>query len=219
MANDDLVLLDRHERSRAAAFVRSEDRTRYVFAHAVLRRVLGVELGCQAASVRFRRMPCPGCGELHGRPALSDAPGGPEFSLSHGGGYVAVALASSVVGVDVEPLPRKSTLSDVVEMLHPRERQEIQLARTSGQAAAFARIWTRKEAYLKALGTGLSRNLALDDTTAQIPGWHLADVSVPSGYAAAVAVADGTAAGTARSSGLSSLSNRSSRFEASSNVS
>ncbi|GAA2328040.1 4'-phosphopantetheinyl transferase superfamily protein [Streptomyces kunmingensis] len=191
---DGAGVLDADERRRAAAFRFDRHRVRYVAAHVALRHILGDRLGRAPESLRFVRQPCPGCGELHGRPALAEAPD-VHFSLSHSGDLALVALAAAPVGADVEELTGPSVADELTAVLHPRERAELAaLQSPSERALAMARTWVRKEAYLKGLGTGLSRATDLDyvGTLTGSPGapggWSLWDVPVPEGYAAAVAL-------------------------------
>ncbi|MEV5242514.1 4'-phosphopantetheinyl transferase superfamily protein [Streptomyces cinnamoneus] len=183
--------LDGQERARAASFVRPLDAARYVAAHLMLRRVLGAYLDLPPGEVGFVREECPCCGEPHGRPAVS-VPGAPHFSMSHGGDLVLVGVAAAPVGVDVEQLPAAHTVSEVSAALHPAERREITAAPEERRAAVFTRLWVRKEAYLKGLGTGLGRSPDLDylgnggpGTPAWPAGWTIVDVPVGSGHAAA----------------------------------
>ncbi|MFH8366844.1 4'-phosphopantetheinyl transferase family protein [Streptomyces sp. NPDC018031] len=187
-------VLDASERERAAAFVRAEDQQRYRAAHAGLRVLLGAYLGLEAAAVPFIREPCPGCQEPHGRPAVPGAP--LHFNMSHAGDLVLFAFASAPIGADVERVQEPRVVAQVSGSLHPRERAELAGLAEADRPAAFARCWTRKEAYLKGLGTGLSRDPALDYVgtgTQPVPvgGWTMADVPldhVRTGYAAAYAV-------------------------------
>jgi 4'-phosphopantetheinyl transferase len=199
-------LLDDAERTRAGSFVRDLDRDRYVAAHVMLRQLLGRHLGTPPDRLRFGRETCPCCGGPHGRPVLvgAHADRGLEFSLSHAGPLVLVALAAQPVGADVEAIPQPGVLTELGSVLHPAERAELEeLAKLdadrpagAGQDGAaapegFARLWTRKEAYLKGLGTGLGRAPHLDYVGTRQPGpdgWTLADVPAPVGYAAAVAL-------------------------------
>ncbi|MCB7137864.1 4'-phosphopantetheinyl transferase family protein [Cellulosimicrobium marinum] len=187
-------VLDSAERARARAFAHEADRATYVVSHVVLRLLLARRTGtADAGGLGLRRDACPTCGGPHGRPVLD---GGPHVSLSHTAGVFAVALADVPVGVDVETPPTAAAVRDVNPSLHPRERAEIDASPADVRSAAFARAWTRKEAYLKALGTGLSRGLALDDVGAGPaprspgPGWHVADLDLPGPCTGAVAWAD-----------------------------
>lgn len=186
-------VLDLAEHRRAAAFVREEDRRRYVAAHVALRVLLGARLDLAPGRVRITRAPCPSCGGPHGRPVSEDGP--VHFSLSHSGRLALLALGPVPVGADVEALLPDSAVRELAGQLHPREAAELEALGPEERPAAFGRVWVRKEAYLKGLGVGLSRGLALDymgtgDTPASgVPGWSLTDVGVPPGFSAAVAVA------------------------------
>ncbi|MER6100562.1 4'-phosphopantetheinyl transferase superfamily protein [Streptomyces sp. NPDC001728] len=184
-------LLDRQELARAAEFLREADRDAYLCAHVGLRRLLGAYLGLAPRAVTVSRAPCPGCGEPHGRPVL---PGDAlHFSLSHCEGLSLLAFATSPVGVDVEAVPPPATVAETADVLHPREAAELAALPEAERALAFTRVWTRKEAYLKGLGVGLSEDPAADyvgsgPVPAAPPGWSLTDVVVPSGHCAAVAL-------------------------------
>lgn len=137
------------------------------------------------------RDPCPSCGGPHGRPSVDDSY--VRFSLSHSSPMVLLALSSTSVGVDIERVPEPQTVTDVARMLHPKETAELQALDETTRPLAFARVWTRKEAYLKGLGTGLTGDLSRDYLgtgahPADAPdGWSITDVTAPGGFAAAVA--------------------------------
>lgn len=185
------VLTD-DELSRAAAFRRTEDRLTYTLAHVALRQLLAAATGRAPRTLRLVRDPCPSCGGPHGRPSLDD--GSVHFSLSHSSPMVLLALSSTPVGADIERLPQPQTIADVARMLHPMEIAELRALGTTASPLAFARVWTRKEAYLKGLGTGLAGDLSRDYLgtgahPAPAPGgWSITDVTAPDGFAAAVAV-------------------------------
>ncbi|MEV6105624.1 4'-phosphopantetheinyl transferase superfamily protein [Streptomyces sp. NPDC051940] len=181
----DLTVLDGQERRRLAAFRRSADRRRYAFAHTALRMVLGQLLDTAPEALRFDREPCPRCRGPHGRPVVAGGLEGVHFSLSHGGDMAFIGVASVDVGVDVETVPSIAVAEELTPLLHPAEQRDI---RPDTPAADFARQWTRKEAYLKGLGIGLSRDLHADDTSSSPPGWRINDLPAPAGYAAAVAL-------------------------------
>jgi phosphopantetheinyl transferase len=130
--------LDPLERSRAARFVRDVDRARFIVAHAGLRRCLGRALDCAPEAVHFRQGP-------GGKPELSPESSGRQplfFNLSHSPTVALVAWGVAPLGVDVEDV--------------------------DPQRAAFTSAWTRKEALLKALGAGLSRDPASIDLIASL---------------------------------------------------
>ncbi|MFJ7204377.1 4'-phosphopantetheinyl transferase family protein [Streptomyces sp. NPDC098789] len=183
--------LDAQELARAAEFVRAADRDAYVCAHVALRRLLGAYLGIAPRAVTVDRAPCAHCQEPHGRPVL---PGGAlHFSLSHCHGLSLLAFASVPVGVDVEEVPSARTIAETADVLHPREAAELAVLPAAERPLAFTRVWTRKEAYLKGLGVGLSEDPAADyvgsgPVPARLADWALTDVLVPEGHCAAVAL-------------------------------
>lgn len=138
-------LLDPLEVGRLGKFRRAEDRGLYLAAHALTRLALAHELDADPAALVFDRT-CR-CGEQHGKPVLVD--GGPAFSLSHSGSFVAVAVSPGVVGVDVE---RGRTLTDLDAMA----QHSCAPGETVRTPEEFFRLWTRKEALLKLTGDGLS---------------------------------------------------------------
>ncbi|MEU6486817.1 4'-phosphopantetheinyl transferase superfamily protein [Streptomyces sp. NPDC046887] len=183
--------LDAQELARAAEFVRAADRDSYVCAHVALRRLLGAYLGMPPRRVTVERAPCAHCREPHGRPVL---PGGAlHFSLSHCTGISLLAFATAPVGVDVEEVVAPAAIAETAEVLHPTEAAELALLPAAERPLAFTRVWTRKEAYLKGLGVGLSDDPSTDyvgagPEPAQPPGWFLSDVLVPEGHWAALAI-------------------------------
>lgn len=185
------LVLGPSELARAAEFRRPSDRATYLCAHVGLRRVLGNHLGIAPKTVPMARAPCPRCGEPHGRPVLPD--GHLHFSLSHCEGLSLIAVAADPVGVDVEAVPSVQTLVEAAEVVHPGESAELAALAPALRPAAFARVWTRKEAYLKGLGIGLGADPSTEyvgagERPAAPSGWLLADIAVPHGHWGAVAV-------------------------------
>ncbi|MFW3473310.1 4'-phosphopantetheinyl transferase family protein [Streptomyces microflavus] len=125
---------------------------------------------------------------------MVQAGGGPplHFSLAHSRGLIAVAVAPRVIGVDVERLPSPETVEACARALHPGEQAELAAAPPGERRAHFGRLWTRKEAYLKALGTGLSRHPRTDylgsDLSRRPARWAVLDLPAGPEHAAAIAV-------------------------------
>ncbi|MFQ5538070.1 MAG: 4'-phosphopantetheinyl transferase family protein [Gemmatimonadota bacterium] len=156
-------LLSSRERERAARFARDGDRRRFVAARVLLRRMLEEELGAPAESFRFQT-------DEHGRPHLASSPSC-AFSISHTEGMVACAVGRvAALGVDVENRKRGAELMKVARRCFaPEEVRYLEARPGGGRDEAFFRLWTLKEAYLKAKGRGLSLGLdtprfALDDS-------------------------------------------------------
>lgn len=149
-ADDDAGLLSRTERARAERFVFERDRRRYVAAHAALRRTLAQELGEAPQALRFET-------DRFGKPWLDHAAPW-AFSLSRCGDLAVIALApQGAIGVDLELL-REVPDGEALAAQHfgVAERAEWRALPPAQRAAALLRCWTRKEACLKAIGSGLS---------------------------------------------------------------
>lgn len=108
------------------------------------------------------------CKDEHGRPYLTHLPAGTQidFNISHAGHYVVVALATSTakeppprIGVDIELPHPHMNYSRIASRFFTSE-ESATLASASDKENTFLTLWTRKEAYLKYLGTGLSAGMA-----------------------------------------------------------
>jgi 4'-phosphopantetheinyl transferase len=140
------------ERGRAARLLRPADACRFVRGHVALRAVLGRYLDCAPEAVAFTAGP-------YGKPGVAGDT--LQFNFSHSDELAVVAVAGCVVGVDVEYSARALPELDGMMALtcHPMERAALRALAADERIAAFYRIWTRKEAYCKALGVGLRRDL------------------------------------------------------------
>jgi 4'-phosphopantetheinyl transferase len=195
-------LLDGAERERWAAYRRDADRERFLVGCALAKTVLAACTGQRPAEVRFDRA-CRQCGKPHGKPVLQG--GDVEFSVSHSGDLVAVAVAAAPVGVDVEQLedrPRGDPVALGRVVLAEPEREALGALAPAARARAFLVAWTRKEAVTKAQGDGLRvpfREVVVTEAAAaprllawpypQEPGRvSLLDLDPEPGYVAALAV-------------------------------
>jgi 4'-phosphopantetheinyl transferase len=147
-----LDVLSGEERVRAARFRTTQLRVRFVVAHGALRTILSGYLGIEPNAVRF------GATE-EGKPYVAE--GGLTFNLSHSDGLALCAITvAGQIGVDVE---RLRPIDDADAIVHryfaPGEVRQYQATRVPDRTAAFFSTWTRKEAYVKAVGSGLSCNL------------------------------------------------------------
>ncbi len=143
------ALLSHDERRRAAAFVFEKGRLRYTAAHGALRHLLASHTGIAAEAQVFST------GEF-GKPALRGRPD-IAFSLSHSESTALVAIGSVALGVDLEVLRPIDNMQALAEA-HFTAAEQRWLARSgaASQSRVFLTCWTRKEACLKAIGTGLS---------------------------------------------------------------
>lgn len=152
-------VLSAEEASRAERFVVPADRRRYLAAHGLLRVILSGYLGVRPEDVAFTMRP-------GGKPQVTN-PNSLRFNLSHSGalGLVAVS-ADGEVGVDIEEVREVGDIEGLAETcFSPVERAALSAVPASQRQWAFFSGWTRKEAFLKALGEGLSRPLESFDVT------------------------------------------------------
>lgn len=136
------------EHERAARFRFARDRSRYVLAHALWRRVIARCLGCTSVAVPLASSPS-------GQPCLPAT--GWSTSLSYGGDWVAIAVACAcTVGIDLEQSPTLRRLSGLATSICTAEEAlDLQTLTPDALEQALLVLWTRKEALLKAFGTGL----------------------------------------------------------------
>lgn len=97
-------------------------------------------------------------------------------SLSRSGPLIAVTTALTPVGIDIETLQSCRQATELLTLLHPTDQRRLGRRTGDRRAHEVTAAWTRKEAMLKALGTGLARDPALDavgthDRPIQPPGW------------------------------------------------
>ncbi len=98
------------------------------------------------------------CRPVHGRPVASAEPPGWHLSLSHSHGMSACAVCSHQgLGVDIEPLYRDARWRPIVRRWFSEREQDWLLAQASHET--FLKVWTLKEAWLKATGRGIANNL------------------------------------------------------------
>ncbi len=156
-ASADTELLDPHEARRAATISAAALRAEFVASRILLRRVLGSALGLPPAQ------PVIVLG-AHGKPSLQRQDTGPplHFNLSHSRGAWLLALTreGAAIGVDLELRERVPDAQRLAARIFTAaEREQLEAAGVQGEAGrdtAFLRGWTRKEAVLKATGSGFS---------------------------------------------------------------
>jgi 4'-phosphopantetheinyl transferase len=141
------------ERARAGRFAQESDRVRFVAARGLLRAILGSCLGTERRKIEFAY-------SAKGKPLLTGdfTRSGLQFNLAHSGGLGVFAVARhGAVGVDVEQVRAVPDLSGLTErFFSARECAEIGKLSGEAQTMAFFRIWTRKEAWLKTTGEGIT---------------------------------------------------------------
>lgn len=193
--------LSADERARADRFVFDRDRRRFTTARGRLRTLLGQCIDVDAGAVRFDY-------STAGKPSLANASNGLplHFNLAHSEDVAVVAVTHlAPLGVDVEwvrPLEDAGAL--VARFFSSNENRVFNALPPDQRLDAFFRLWTRKEALLKATGEGLgkplslvevsflagepARLIAIDDRVASAADWRLEHLSPRAGFVGAVAI-------------------------------
>ncbi len=140
-------VLSPSERETAHRFRHIENRRTYELAHGLLRHILARYLGSDPASLEFSR-------EEYGKPRLTVRY--LTFNLSHSGDRVAIAVARSEVGLDLEKVNIEQIDIDLIHACFTTSEQRWLEQGTNDPWRGFFRLWTLKEAVLKADGRGLS---------------------------------------------------------------
>jgi 4'-phosphopantetheinyl transferase len=193
--------LSHDERARAARFCFKEHHDLFVAARGILRTILSVYLDEDPARLRFRY-------GVHGKPALEPSTrreADLRFNLSHSAGLLLVAVsARKEVGVDLEHIQPALVNERIVEEVFSEQEQACLYAATAAlRPHMFFEGWTRKEAYLKALGVGLSVPLNRVEVLPALgrvlpvcfqademdgPHWYMHPLAVKEGYSACLVV-------------------------------
>jgi 4'-phosphopantetheinyl transferase len=194
--SDDAHVVSGSERRRSARFGDQLHRQRWTTAHATLRRLLASYLAFPAAAIEFEREPT-------GKPTVAHPESHLHFNLSHSGPWGAVSIArNGPVGVDIEETRLvPDGLSVARKHFTEREQEWIVASDEPIRSERFLRVWTRKEALVKAIGKGLHSPLRHFDvggpsplTVGDLPGsenpekrWRVLDLPPARGYVGAVA--------------------------------
>jgi 4'-phosphopantetheinyl transferase len=203
ISESDRNLLNAEETAKADRIIVEPKRRQSYRARADLRRILGLYLDTDPRALNF-------CYGEHGKPALLREVDGAEpplsFNLSHSGDVALVGVVYErprmQLGVDVEEArPGREFVSIAESFFAPDEVDVFRRLPVGEQPAAFYRAWTRKEAYLKAIGTGLCfastafsisygegeepQLLRTERAGDEARRWRMIDLPCPSGYAAA----------------------------------
>jgi 4'-phosphopantetheinyl transferase len=144
------------EQKRAQRYRFEKHRRWFVAARGILRELLGIYLGIPSREVSLRY-------HNNGKPRLANEhqAEGVEFNLSHAGEVAVYAFARErAVGIDVEALSRSISFEPLARLFFsPREIETLRGLAEPMRRQAFFNCWTRKEAFIKATGEGLSRPL------------------------------------------------------------
>lgn len=204
IAPDDEILRGRsvlspEEAERADRFHFDKHRRRFIVAHAAMRTILSSYLNVSPSDVAFSYGP-------KGKPALSAdlEKSGIRFNLSHSGDYALLGVTRNhTLGVDIEFINHDFGTEEIAtRFFSPGEIETLHAVPDAQKSPAFFTCWTRKEAYIKAVGDGLSIPLDSFDVAfapgaqpallrVQVPEhrhWKMYDLPAPEGYKAALVV-------------------------------
>jgi phosphopantetheinyl transferase len=136
------------DETEAQRYPEGRQRQRFLQRRLLLRHLFARQINCSPADVVVAY-------DANGRPCLADQNPPLYLSIAHRGDVIAYAFAPSPSGIDVEIMTAAQDLP--WNVLHPREREMLSTMSEAPRHEAFLRLWTLKEAYLKALGVGLAR--------------------------------------------------------------
>lgn len=192
------ALLSASERQRLQRFHFADHRRRYQIGHGALRAILGGYLRVDPALIEFGQGP-------RGKPYLAgpQAGSGVFFNLSHSGKLAVIGLSRAELGLDIEKVRHLESLTEIARKhFSPTEFAALDALQGEARELAFYRCWTRKEAYIKAIGEGLSmpldtfdvslceepKFLACRDGREDPANWSMLDVSPGPEFVGAVAI-------------------------------
>jgi 4'-phosphopantetheinyl transferase len=199
-----LGMLSADEVARAGRFHFEKDLNRFIAARGILRNILGLYLGEKPHRLRFEYTP-------HGKPVLGTESGydALRFNLSHSDSFALYAITRGRnIGIDIERIRYDIAVDQIVRrFFSPDEISSLEGIHDEKRYEVFFQYWTRKEAFLKAMGEGLSFPMEQCDVSlisgmlfspVTLPGdkregscWYVQDLFPGTGYAAAIAIEGG----------------------------
>ncbi|WP_020208006.1 4'-phosphopantetheinyl transferase family protein [Gilvimarinus chinensis] len=142
------------EQQTSQKFRHLDSQNRYIISRLFCRTVLAQTLNISAPEIKLAR-------SASGKPYLTNDESGLHFNLSHSGPWVALGVSQcGPLGVDIEYVQKKRPLLKIAEQyFHEQEIAKLKNLSTAQQETEFYRLWTLKEAFFKARGTGISEGL------------------------------------------------------------
>jgi 4'-phosphopantetheinyl transferase len=192
-------VLSEDELSRAVRFHFALHRRRYIAGRSALRSILAAYVGKRAGDLKFFY-------GSHGKPHLALPDGGVRFNFSNSEGHaICAVMRDTEIGADLEMVRALSDYETIAEQFFsPGETKTLLSLPPGSRQEAFVNCWTRKEAFLKALGSGLAlpldsfevslrpgdpaRLLSVGGNSAGASGWTLISMSPLPNFVASVAV-------------------------------
>ncbi|MFK7921045.1 MAG: 4'-phosphopantetheinyl transferase superfamily protein [Bacteroidia bacterium] len=197
---DLLKTLSLEERERASRFHFEKDRKRFISGRGSLRQILALYLGKQAQDIEFAYT-------ANGKPLIQTSLGAEalKFNLSHSGEWMLLAISMDrEIGIDIEHIRHNIEVQEIAQrFFSPAEIRSLEQLHGIEQVERFYRYWTRKEAFIKAIGMGISFPLEQVDVFQQSgklwspvqivgnrdnPAWYSKDIFLAQDYMAAIVV-------------------------------
>jgi len=182
-------LLNAEEKARAARFHQQKDAQQFTVTRAVLKILLADAASSAPENIKIML-------SENNKPLIPENTG-VHFNVSHSGDEAVIAIAKQPVGIDVEQMQTDFDYHSVAEYAFS-EAESAQVQKSGHPRQEFFRIWTRKEAFLKGLGTGLINDLKLIsclDTPTKInplikgvtAGWNIKTLEFDQAYMMSIA--------------------------------
>jgi 4'-phosphopantetheinyl transferase len=200
--------LNKNEQARAQRYFCKEDKTRSIISRGILRSLLANYLNEEPQDIEFI-YPCvcgnSDCLTSRRKPELANK-SEIQFNVSHSGDLITYAFTKNArIGVDIEQHSDKTDIKNISEsFFNPSEAKALRALPSDIQRDAFCQCWTRKEAYMKAHGSGLSHGLdkfeisvspfeqprLLEDILypEEVSRWNLIDFKPSPNYSGALAI-------------------------------
>ncbi len=194
--------LNNEEQNRAARFIREQDRSHFIAARGILRNILSRYINIAPHNIEFEY------GEK-GKPSLILEQNQRKiyFNLAHSNHLAIYAITSiNHLGIDIEYSKRNIEALDIAERFFSKnEIASLRVLPSAEQLSGFYKIWTRKEAFVKAIGVGLSHPLdqfsvdgSLDKSAIKLHtqnpsiknDWYIYNVAISQEYVAALSLED-----------------------------
>jgi 4'-phosphopantetheinyl transferase len=184
-------ILNREERDRATRFYRDVDRERFVTGRLMLRDILARYLAVRAETIELDYGP-------YGKPILrAPVQHAVFFNLSHAGAWVTCAfVARGAIGIDLESMESNVDIGDLAkQVFSPGEYENFLQCAAPERRRRFFETWSSKEAYIKAIGKGLSYPMAhveivydndLPSHVAAAPAWTVRRIGIAYDYTCAI---------------------------------
>jgi 4'-phosphopantetheinyl transferase len=192
-------LLSQDERQRARRFHRPVDRDRFIAGRGILRKIISAYLALSPGQLRFTY-------NEYGKPAVSDEQNDRalNFNLSHSAELILYAITRGRdVGIDIEYIREDFATLEIAEHFFSKDEvTSLKSLPTDQRTIGFFNCWSRKEAFIKAKGMGVSYPLdrftvslapgdppallKVDDDEREVARWKMYELKPGAGYAAAM---------------------------------